>query len=627
MQTTTRDEQQHIWIVQILGWLTVIVSLVLVLVNIPIFYAYVWQNTSDPYNPFVIAWLRTLLRRFGELVYFTLAIGILLRSKEPLAILLAMFSAVLGATYGGSYIEIVNQSHAVLLFISTIVASLPAPLGILLLFVLPDGYFVPESGRWWALVIAIYEPIRIYFSVNGTNLVVSYSLLIPVLLVLIIGIAAQLNRYSAGSPIYRQQFKWVIVGTVSLMLSLALLIIGLFTLPANLHIFAQGLDEVGGTILGLTLLIAVTRYHLYDIDLFINQALVYGGAMLVSGLVILTGYAVLHNPVFSLAPVVQLVGLALLTALMLVALHPLARLFQRWVDRQIYGLRFDLNQLNTYTNTTAPAIVRVGAYKAQTIGDYQLLSTLGQSSLSEVYLARRDQRMFALKMLTHSRRYNGLARQRLATEAQIIQQLDHPGVVQLYEQELLDSHMYLVLSYVEGQSLSDYLRAHECLTPELAYPILQTLAQTLDYVHEAGFIHRDIKPDNIIVRPDGQTVLLDFGLAVALHDLVDSPDDLPAIGTIAYMAPEQIQNGNRVNRRADIYSLGVLTYQLLCGQLPFSGGKGRMLFGHLNQPAPDLRECQPHLPASIAQAVQQAMAKAPAERFDSAGAFLQALRS
>ncbi|MFN8376712.1 MAG: serine/threonine-protein kinase, partial [Anaerolineae bacterium] len=181
--------------------------------------------------------------------------------------------------------------------------------------------------------------------------------------------------------------------------------------------------------------------------------------------------------------------------------------------------------------------------------------------------------------------------------------------------------------YIDGLGLNEYLKQQGVLSLAETRAMLHEIASALDYAHERGLVHRDIKPSNVMLRANGpvpHAVLMDFGIA-KLRDSQTRYTGSGAIGTIDYMAPEQILAAREVDHRADVYALGVMTFEMLTGRHPFEGGPAQVMFAHLQQPAPDARSLKPDLPDAPAQALLRALAKDPAERFASAGAFVQSL--
>jgi serine/threonine-protein kinase len=154
---------------------------------------------------------------------------------------------------------------------------------------------------------------------------------------------------------------------------------------------------------------------------------------------------------------------------------------------------------------------------------------------------------------------------------------------------------------------------------------MHDIGAALDAAHQQGFVHRDLKPGNIMIRPNGQAVLMDFGVT-KMTDASSSLTGTGALGTIDYMAPEQIMSAKEVDHRADIYALGVMLYEMMTGERPFKGGPAQVMFAHIQQPPPDPRDINAEIPRHIARAIMQAMSKNPEERFQSAGEFAAALQ-
>jgi eukaryotic-like serine/threonine-protein kinase len=223
---------------------------------------------------------------------------------------------------------------------------------------------------------------------------------------------------------------------------------------------------------------------------------------------------------------------------------------------------------------------------------------------------------------------DAVSRKRFEREAELTERFKHPNIVHLYARGEVDGVAYLALEYLDGLTLDAYIEARERIPFPEALDILGEIGAALKFAHAQGLVHRDIKPSNIMLRklPDGgqQAVLMDLGLAKVIGES-STVTGIDAIGTIAYMSPEQIQEGRAVDTRSDIYSLGVMAYQMLTGELPFQGGAGKMLFGHLNQPAPDPQTLVPDLPLEVAVAIQITMEKSPDDRFQDVGTFLKAI--
>ncbi|MDX1382223.1 MAG: protein kinase [Thermoanaerobaculia bacterium] len=261
-----------------------------------------------------------------------------------------------------------------------------------------------------------------------------------------------------------------------------------------------------------------------------------------------------------------------------------------------------------------------------TVSHYRILEKLGEGGMGVVYKAEdvRLHRFVALKFLPPGLSDDDRARQRFDAEARAASALDHPNICSLYDVgETADGRLYLALAYCEGQTLSA-LMARGPMNAAQAVDIGRQIAHGLDEAHAKGIVHRDIKPQNIMVRPDGLVKILDFGVA-KLEGSGDITRTSTTVGSPAYMAPEQIRSG-AVSPRSDIWALGVVLYELLSGQRPFgSGGVSRVMYAILHDAPTPLRSLRPELSEPVCSAVERALAKAPENRFESATQMIAAL--
>jgi serine/threonine-protein kinase len=248
-----------------------------------------------------------------------------------------------------------------------------------------------------------------------------------------------------------------------------------------------------------------------------------------------------------------------------------------------------------------------------------------------VYCARdrRLKREIAIKVLPPELSFRADIRQRFLREAETAAQLNHPNIVPIYTVEEKDNLVYFVMAYIKGDNLGVRLQQHGPMPPVEVRRILREVAEALSYAHNRNVIHRDIKPDNIIIDEEtGRAMVTDFGIARALTDTGDSRLTATgmAIGTPAYMAPEQSAGDKAIDGRSDLYSLGVVGYQMLCGQTPFvASNTPSMLVKHLSERPIPVDERWPDLPPDLSRAVMMCLEKDPADRFPNAAAFAQAL--
>jgi serine/threonine-protein kinase len=248
-----------------------------------------------------------------------------------------------------------------------------------------------------------------------------------------------------------------------------------------------------------------------------------------------------------------------------------------------------------------------------------------------VYCARdkRLKREIAIKVLPPELSFRADIRQRFLREAETAAQLNHPNIVPIYTVEERDNLVYFVMAYIKGDNLGQRLQQHGPIAPVEVRRILREVADALSYAHSRNVIHRDIKPDNIIIDDEtGRAMVTDFGIARALTDSGDSRLTATgmAIGTPAYMSPEQSAGDSAIDGRSDLYSLGVVGYQMLCGQPPFvANNTPSMLVKHLSEKPIPVDERWPDLPQDLSRAVMMCLEKDPADRFPNAAAFAVAL--
>ena len=246
-------------------------------------------------------------------------------------------------------------------------------------------------------------------------------------------------------------------------------------------------------------------------------------------------------------------------------------------------------------------------------GRYSLERELGRGGMGIVFLARDValDRPVAIKLLPPAMAAQPALRGRFLREARTAAKLSQPNIVPIHAVEESDHLVYFVMSYVDGETLGERLRGRGPLTPHEAARLLQEVAWALGYAHGRGVVHRDIKPDNILIeRGTGRAVVMDFGIAAA-----GGAGEGEVVGTAQYVSPEQA-NGDPVDGRGDIYSLGVVGFLALSGRLPFEADDvAGLLAMHITRPAPPLASVAAGVPSRLARAVDRCLHKNPAERF------------
>ena len=257
------------------------------------------------------------------------------------------------------------------------------------------------------------------------------------------------------------------------------------------------------------------------------------------------------------------------------------------------------------------------------VGDHYLIEEeLGRGGMAAVFRAldARLNRRVAIKLLPPELAFNASVKSRFLREAQMAAQLSHPNIVPIYTVDEREGLVYFVMALVDGESLAARLARVGAMPFEHVRAIVGDVADALDYAHRQGVIHRDIKPDNILLdRPTGRPTVTDFGIARAAAEESRLTVTGMAVGTPAYMSPEQAMGERDVDGRSDIYSLGIVAYQMLAGETPFKAtNTPSMLMKHVSEPPPPLRSRRTDIPATLAAAVERALAKKPEDRWRSA---------
>ena len=254
------------------------------------------------------------------------------------------------------------------------------------------------------------------------------------------------------------------------------------------------------------------------------------------------------------------------------------------------------------------------------VGKYRLAGELGTGRMSLVFEAMHPtlDRPVAIKMLSHELIYQPHFAERFRHEARAIAQLRHPNIVEVYDTEEAYATFFIVMERVPGTVLDKAIEKAGRLSFETSREILRQLASALGAAHSRGIVHRDVKPSNVAFAYEGQVKLMDFGLSFSREIAVaeDQEGEIVGVGTPCYMAPEQIE-GPRVDGRCDIYSLGIVAYEMLTGKPPFNGNMYHVLHQHLHSRVPSLLEAVPEAPEDLVEFIRRATARDPEDRFAS----------
>lgn len=580
------------------------------------------------------------------LVVFTVVcVTIYWRKQDDWVALLVSLMGLSIATSASDFPDALARLSPNLIVAVDLLRSLGQGLPAVALFVFPSGAAQPRWTRWPAAAIMIWTLVRPLFYGTPLHPDAWPGALVAIWFVFWLGggIASQVYRFRrVAGPTQRQQTKWVVYGgAVGAVVYIATLVaqaiwpqfkeVGtlswLLWKPAEYSAFVLAILP-----LPLALAISVLRYRLWDIDFIINRSLVYG-SLTVFLVGLFAGSLFVIPQVFQRVSGGQQSALAVGASAMLFGMMfvPARRALQRFVDQRVYGIQINYEKADGQRGRGSSE--EIGPGKTH-FGEYTNLEAIGRGGMAEVYKARHPtlNRTVAIKVLPPIMAKDPDFRRRFEREARTIATLRHPNIVQLFDFSEAEGMYYMVMEYISGPPLSVYLRETGPLPLTEVKSILVDVAAALDYAHRQGVIHRDIKPSNILLQPvtspDGsrqRPILTDFGIAKIMGGATALTAS-SVVGTFDYIAPEQIHDSTEVDARTDIYALGVMTYQMLTGRLPFIvSNTAALLIAHLQQPPPDPRGLRPDLPEKVSSAVLKALEKEPDRRFVSAGAMVEAL--
>ncbi len=262
---------------------------------------------------------------------------------------------------------------------------------------------------------------------------------------------------------------------------------------------------------------------------------------------------------------------------------------------------------------------------------YRILREIGRGGMGIVFLAeeRRLKRRVALKVVAPDLSENDIFRRRFEREAQHAASMDHPNVVPIFASGAQDGQLYLAMRYVAGSDLAELLRSRSRLGPQEVAQIIEQTAAALDAAHVQGLIHRDVKPGNILLTggdADGHVYLTDFGLTKEGASESSFTNTGRWVGTVDYVAPEQIEAGT-LSARTDVYGLGCVLFHALTGRPPYGGTYAQKMWAHMNQPAPSVEERGNDIARMFDPVIERALSKDPDDRYPSAGDLGRAVKA
>lgn len=269
------------------------------------------------------------------------------------------------------------------------------------------------------------------------------------------------------------------------------------------------------------------------------------------------------------------------------------------------------------------------------VGGFQIESLIGEGAVATVYRAvptgaaviRGDvdgPAAVALKVLKPEATKQPHVLACFQFESRVLSRLNHPGILRVYKAGIDDAHLYTAMELIDGAGLDHVLTANRRLTPTQAVDVARQLVLALDYLHRHGYVHRDVKPANVMLTAAGRVVLFDFGTVIRIKE--GAPYEAGLYGTPAFLAPEQTVAGGKIDGRADLYAAGIMLYLMVTGRKPFYGSRSEVLAAHLTAAPPPPSKFVRIAPA-LAAVILQSIAKDPADRFQTGAEFAATLEA
>ncbi|MCU0482561.1 MAG: serine/threonine protein kinase, partial [Anaerolineae bacterium] len=442
------------------------------------------------------------------LIIATSGLGLILvrrRYNEYIAVLMSMaLVVVLPNIPGISYLSV--QLHPLFHIPAALAIITTASIAFLLLISLPDGYARPRKLVWVVPLMLVADSIRYVFLFlfpPPNALTIRAFAIIPNFILIAVALFAMRHRYKHhATPIQRQQFKWLFLGlTAEVTIAIfnqtfRVIIILLEGNVAISQLIISFTGTIGGIILCISLVLAISRYGLWDVDLTINRSMVAGFVTITLMIIFAIIFWIAQTALTALLGESRSeIAIAISALVIGISFNPVRNRVRTFVDRRLYGFRFDLNQLRRH-QAQANAFIP-GALTGKTLGGYQLLGILGRGNMGEVYRGVKDNQSVAIKIMhVSSSQDEKNMRLRFQREGKIV--LNHPNIVQTLGAGEENGIFYILMEYVDGITIKELLAEREALPLADIMPYLRDLADAIDYAHAQGYVHRDIKPSNIM---------------------------------------------------------------------------------------------------------------------------------
>lgn len=577
-------------------------------------------------------------------------VGIFLYShlRKEVVIFLTSLTLITFSTGVLNVLEAFMVSYPQFEFVILFQKALAWALVVLIFYLFPDGRFELKWTRWAYLGWLVFTLSWLIFPDtphNPTRLGALSSEWVYIAYLGWLGSGAFVlfwRSVHSSSREGRQKSKWMTTGLVG---AVFIAFVQEFPTLANPHLVDHTHPEgiwyalvstlifcAGVMLVPLGIVFSIQKDRLWRIDFLINRALV-SGLMILIVILGLYGTFTIFTDLLNAITGIQYTWFPLVTAGLLVfyLFRPTLRWVQTLVDQNVFGIHVTFRKANGVSQPLETEIIWTG----RTVGRYRIdeLMRIGKSGRVYKGVEIHTGNPVAVKFLHQYLVRQIVHRKAFVAEAKILSRLSHPNIGNLLDYgEEAERACYIVMEYLSDRTLEDRLREKGSLSIAEADYVLTQIGAALDYAHQQEIIHLDVKPGNILLRPKSGVpfgyipILTDFGISRNLFD-DRSHLDQEVSGTFDYISPEQIHSPKQLGRQSDIYSLGVVAFQMVTGQLPFQNHQpAAKLLAHLYEPAPNPMEINPDVPLKAAVSIQQAMRKDPIERFHNALAFTAAFR-
>lgn len=561
------------------------------------------------------------------------AIGIYLfyRSNGDWLVMLIALTMVLFGVTGAVSLDSLMRRDPAWAWIINLIKILNWTIALHVFYLFPDGRYTPNWLKYPAMLWTMWLAATLVLPIVGFTTLINFT---PVLLIVFLsGFVVQVYRYrSVSDEIQREQAKWIASSLIGVLLGFTVYL----TIPSLLPTLAEpGLNRVLYRLFAIPVLIflpmyfipfylgtAILRYRLWDLNLVVNRSLFYSGFTILMGVFYFGSILLLQQIFVNVTGAVQSpIAIGISTLILFMLFQPLRQVMER-------VLRREWNDPKPIAQTTPiPTTIPLETE----FNGYRILQPLSRTGMSEVYLGQHItlNRTVAIKVLSAGLAIEENFRIRFEREAKLVAGLRHPNIVQVYDFGVLYGTYYMVMEFLEGMTLSHYLRQNGIFSLDDTRQIVRDLAKALDYAHQQGLIHRDIKPANVMInRQEGgfKTVLMDFGIVKMTGNTGVTRTEV--LGTVDYIAPEQAASSKQIDGRADQYAMAIMVYEMLTGVLPFRAETPvQMIVHHLQTMPPDPRTLNPMLTEQVAMALLRALSKDPNDRFPTVQEFADFLTS